>query len=130
MYQSYADAAYYKDVFGGDTIPADDLDKCLKTASRHIDSLTYNRIVGRGIMNLTEFQQNLIREVCCEMAEFEYENADMIQSVLQNYSINGVSMSFGNSWNVRTMSGVAVRADTYDKLSQTGLCTPVLRGRW
>lgn len=130
MYQPYADAAYYKDVFGGDTIPTDDLDKCLRTASRHIDSLTYNRIVGQGIMNLTEFQQDIIREVCCEMAEFEYENADMIQSVLQNYSINGVSMSFGNSWNVRTMSGVAVRADTYDKLSQTGLCTPVLRGRW
>lgn len=130
MYQPYADAAYYKDVFGGDTIPADDLDKCLKTASRHIDSLTYNRIVGQGIINLTEFQQDIIREVCCEMAEFEYENVDMIQSVLQNYSINGVSMSFGNSWNVRTMSGVAVRADTYDKLSQTGLCNSALKGRW
>lgn len=130
MYQPYADAAYYKEVFGGDIIPTDVLNKCLITASRHIDSLTYNRIVGQGIINLTEFQQGIIREVCCEMAEFEYENADMIQSVLQNYSINGVSMSFGNSWNVRTMSGVSVRADTYDKLSQTGLCTLVLRGRW
>lgn len=130
MYQPYADAAYYKDVFGGDMIPAGDLDKHLLTASRHIDSLTYNRIVSRGIANLSEFQQDIIREVCCEMADFEYENADMIQSVLQNYSINGVSMSFGNSWNVRTMSGVAVKADTYDKLSQTGLCAPVLRGRW
>lgn len=130
MYQSYADAAYYTDVFGGGTIPADDLEKCLHTASRHIDSLTYNRIVGRGIINLTEFQQDIVREVCCEMADFEYENADMIQSVLQNYSINGVSMSFGSSWNMRTMSGIAVRADTYDKLAQTGLCTPVLRGRW
>lgn len=130
MYQSYADAAYYKEVFGGDTIPTDDLDKQLQTASRHIDSLTYNRIVSRGIINLTEFQQDIVREVCCEMAEFEYENADMIQSVWQNYSINGVSMSFGKSWNVITMSGVAVRADTYDKLSQTGLCTSILRGRW
>lgn len=130
MYQPYADAAYYKDVFGGNTIPTDVLDKYLRTASRHIDSLTYNRIVGQGIVNLTEFQQELIREVCCEMAEFEYENADLIQSVLQNYAINGVSMSFGSSWNVRIMSGVAVRADTYDKLLQTGLCTPVLRGRW
>lgn len=130
MYQSYADAAYYTDVFGGTTIPADDLEKYLRTASRHIDSLTYNRMIGRGINDLKEFQQDLIREVCCEMAEFEYDNADLIQSVLQNYSINGVSMSFGSSWNVRIMSGVAVRADIYDKLSQTGLCNQVLRGRW
>lgn len=130
MYQPYADAAYYKDVYGGDTIPEEDIEKCLRTASRHIDSLTYNRIVGRGIENLTEFQQDIIREVCCEMADFEYENADMIQSVLQNYSINGVTMGFGSSWNLRTISGVAVRADTYDKLSQTGLCQLVLRGRW
>lgn len=130
MHQPYADAAYYKEVFGGNTIPADDLDKSLKTASRHIDSLTYNRIVGRGISSLTEFQQDIIKEVCCEMADFEYENADMIQSVLQNYSINGVSMTFGSSWNVKVQSGVAVRADTYDKLAQTGLCCTVLRGRW
>ena len=129
MYQPYADAAYYADVYGGDTIPEEDIEKCLRTASRHIDSLTYNRIVGRGIENLTEFQQDIIREVCCEMADFEYENADMIQSVLQNYSINGVTMGFGSSWNLRTISGVAVRADTYDKLSQTCLCQLVLRGR-
>lgn len=130
MYQPYADAAYYKDVFGGSMIPTDDISKCLRTASHHIDSLTYNRIVGRGIINLTEFQQDIVREVCCEMAEFEYDNADIIQSVLQSYSINGVSMSFGNSWNVKTISGIAIRANTYEKLSQTGLCCPVLRGRW
>lgn len=128
MYQPYADAAYYREVFGGDTIPADKVEKCLRTASRHIDSLTYNHIVGQGITNLTEFQQELVREVCCEMADFEFENEDIIQSVLQNYSINGVSMNFGSSWNVKTISGVAVRADTYDKLSQTGMCCPVLRG--
>lgn len=130
MYQPYVDAAYYKEVYGGGTIPEDDVEKCLRTASRHVDSLTYNRIVGRGIEALTGFQQDIIREVCCEMADFEYENADMIQSVLQNYSINGVTMGFGSSWNLRTISGVAVRADTYDKLSQTGLCQLALRGRW
>lgn len=130
MYQPYADAVYYKDMFGGDIIPENDIEKCLRTASRHIDSLTYNRIVGRGIINLTEYQQDIVKEVCCEMAEFEYDNADVIQSVLQSYSINGVSMSFGNSWNVKTISGIAIRADTYEKLSQTGLCCPVLRGRW
>ena len=129
-YEPYATPEYYRDTYKGSTVPADGLERALQQASRHIDSLTYNRIVGRGIENLTEFQQDIIREVCCEMADFEYENADMIQSVLQNYSINGVTMGFGSSWNLRTISGVAVRADTYDKLSQTGLCQLVLRGRW
>lgn len=128
MHQPYADAAYYTEVYGGSMIPADEIDKCLKRASRHMDSLTYNRIAGQGISSLTEFQQEIIRECCCEMAEFEFENADLIESALQNYSINGVSMNFGNSWNVKVISGVAVRADTYGKLSQTGLCSSILKG--
>lgn len=65
---------------------------------------------------------NTIREVCCELAEFEYDNADMINSVLQQYSINGVSMTFGSSWNMMVQNGIAIRRDTYEKLCQTGLC--------
>lgn len=129
MYLPYADNSYYSGAYGGELIEGE-ADKYLKAASRHIDALTYNRIAGRGFDRLTGFQQEIIREVCCEMAEFEYENADIIQSVLQSYSINGVSMSFGSSWNVKVAAGVAVKADTYAKLEQTGLCCPVLRGRW
>ncbi len=127
-YEPYADERYYSREAGGEIIE-DDVDKYLRTASRHIDSLTYNRIVGRGFSNLTQFQQDIIREVCCELAEFEYENEDLIQNVLQSYSINGVSMSFGNSWNVKVVSGVAIRSDIYEKLAQTGLCCASLGGR-
>lgn len=127
-YEPYADERYYSRAAGGEIIE-DDVDKYLRTASRHIDSLTYNRIVGRGFSNLTQFQQDIIREVCCELAEFEYENEDLIHNVLQSYSINGVSMSFGNSWNVRVISGVAIRSDIYEKLAQTGLCCASLGGR-
>ena len=127
-YEPYADERYYSREAGGEIIE-DDVDKYLRTASRHIDSLTYNRIVGRGFSNLTQFQQDIIREVCCELAEFEYENEDLIQNVLQSYSINGVSMSFGNSWNVKVISGVAIRSDIYEKLVQTGLCCASLGGR-
>lgn len=129
MRQIYADAAYYGDVYGGDTVPVESLGKSLQKASRHIDSLTYNRIIGRGFFCLSEFQQDIIREVCCEMADFEYENMDMLESVLQSYSINGVSMNFGASWNVKVISGVAVKADTYRKLQQTGLCCAIIRRR-
>jgi hypothetical protein len=121
-YIPYADAGYYAGEYGGKTISDDDLEKVLKQASRHIDALTYNRIVGRGISSLTDFQQDLIKECCCELADFEYENIDYIESVLKQYGINGVNMSFEASWNLKIQSGVAIKGSTYQKLSQTGLC--------
>lgn len=121
-YESYADEIYYKNVYGGDAIADEFLNKALKTASRHIDTLTYNRIAGRGIFSLTEFQQNIIRESVCRLADFESENADMIQSVLQQYAINGVSMTFGSSWNVQVQNGVAISRADYAFLCQSGLC--------
>ena len=99
----------------------------LRQASRHIDTLTYNRIVAQGFDNLTQFQQEIIRESTAKLAAFEHENADLISSVLASYSINGVSMQFGNSWNVYVQNGVAVRKDLYAFLCQTGLCCRLLR---
>ena len=99
----------------------------MRQASRHIDSLTYNRIVGQGFSNLTPFQQEIIQEVICLQADFEYENADEIDTILQGYSINGVSAQFGSSWNVFTEKGVAMRRDVYALLSQTGLCCRIAR---
>ena len=119
----YADIMYYTVEYHGRVMTGDDLEKALQTASMHIDSLTYNRIVGQGFSNLTVFQQETIRKVCCMQAEFEYENADLIDSVLKNYAINGVSMSFGESWNVTVQNGIAMRRDVYAMLCQTGLCT-------
>lgn len=55
-YKSYVTEDYYLDQHEGDTIPGDNLQKALKQASRHIDSLTYNRIVGQGFSNLTAYQ--------------------------------------------------------------------------
>lgn len=126
-FQPYVNAEYYKDNFLGTTIPDEKIEKALKMASRHIDVLTYNRIVGKGIYALTEYQKEVIREVCCELADFEYENTDLINSVLQNYSINGVSMSFGDSWNITVQGGIAIKRDIYERLCTTGLCSRVLR---
>ena len=89
-YESYADEIYYKNVYGGDVIADEFLNKALKTASR--------------------------------LADFESENADMIQSVLQQYAINGVSMTFGSSWNVQVQNGVAISRADYAFLCQSGLC--------
>lgn len=127
MYKPYADAAYYTDVYNGSLLSDADRERYLKQASRHIDSLTYNRIVGRGFSNLTAFQQDVIREVACQQADFEYENADEINTILSSYSLNGASVQFGSSWNVFTDKGVAMKRDVYALLSQTGLCCRLAR---
>ena len=126
-YKSYASESYYLDRYEGSVIPEDELKKTLTQASRHIDSLTYNRIVGRGFSALTDFQKDLIREVNCQQADFETENADEINTILQSYSINGVSAQFGSSWNVFTDKGVAMKRDVYAMLCQTGLCCRLAR---
>ncbi len=126
-YQSYASTEYYTDNYGGKVIPAEELEKKLKQASRHIDSLTYNRIVGQGFCRLTEFQQEIIQEVCCQQAEFEYENADELNAIFSSYSINGVSAQFGESWNIYKDKGVAIKRDVYALLEQTGLCCRLAR---
>ena len=115
-YEPYATPEYYLKEYGA-----------LIQASRHVDSLTFNRIVGRGFSALSSFQRDLIREVVCQQADFETENADEISTVLQGYSINGVSAQFGSSWNVVTDKGVAMRRDTYALLCQTGLCCQLVR---
>lgn len=127
MYKPYASESYYEGRYEGTLIPEDDQRKALIQASRHVDALTFNRIVGRGFSSLTEYQQEIIREVVCQQADFETENADMIASVLSSYSINNVSMQFGSAWNVFTDKGVAMRRDTYALLCQTGLCCRLAR---
>ena len=126
-YEPYATPEYYREAYGGSTIPEEELKKALRQASHHIDSLTYNRIVGRGFSNLTAFQQEVIREAVCQQADFEYENADEINTILSSYSLNGASVQFGSSWNVYTEKGVAIKRDVYAFLSQTGLCCRLAR---
>lgn len=126
-YESYATPEYYRNAYLGSIIPESEQAAALRQASRHIDSLTYNRIVGRGFSNLAAFQQDVILEVVCQQADFEHENADEINTILSSYSLNGASVQFGSSWNVYTDKGVAMKRDTYALLSQTGLCCRLAR---
>ena len=68
MYKPYASESYYEGKYEGTLIPEDDQKKALIQASRHVDALTFNRIVGRGFSNLTEYQQEIIKRLhrnCC-----------------------------------------------------------------
>ncbi len=121
----YVDKDYYINTYGG-KLPAEEVQRFVTSASEHIDSLTFNRIKGLGFNNLTLFQQEKIKRAICRLADFEYENEDLIQSVLASYSINGVSMSFGTSWNVIVQDGVALPRDIYSLIKQTGLARKVI----
>lgn len=124
-YTPYATEEDYLALFPEDE--SENLATALRTASRHVDALTFNRIVAVGFENLTHFQQEIVTEVACRQAHFELENADLIQSVLSSYAINGVSMQFGQSWDVEVESGVAMLRDVYALLEQTGLCCRLAR---
>lgn len=122
MYQPYVDSDYYFKFYGGQELNQGNIDKYLKKASRDIDVLTYNRIVKKGLKNLTNYQQEIIKEVCCEHTSFLCENEAMLKTYLSSYGINGVNMSFGNSWNIYIENGVAIDKSLYERLCSTGLC--------
>lgn len=118
---SYVDIEAYEGIILEDLTEEEKL-RYLTIASRHIDTLTFNRIRSIGFEQLTEFQRKIIQEVVCLQADFEYENRDIFELILSGYSINGVSMQFGNSWNVDVHKGIPIRKDVYQYLMQTGLC--------
>lgn len=124
----YADLKYYKDTYSGSLADAD-VEKALRQASRHIDTLTYNRIKGARFENLTDYQQEIIKECECLLADWETENEDYIKSVLTSYTLNGASMAFtGSSASATVVNGVAVSRDIYEHLQKCGLVCRVLRG--
>lgn len=119
---AYVDCDYYKDVYKGSALK-DALEKYLNKASRQIDALTFNRIKQVGFENLSEFQKTVIQEVNCELADFLFENEEMLTSYVTDYSLNGVSMKFGEGMNlVVSGNGVTIPRELLGYLEQSGLC--------
>lgn len=118
----YADAEYYKNIYGGNSVPEEELKKMLGKAGRQIDTLTFCRIRGKGFENLTPFQQEQVQYVNCLLADFLFENKEELETMLSSYRINGVSMDFGSGQNVKKVQGVILRTDIYAELEKTGLC--------
>lgn len=102
-------------------IPLSEVEARLRSACRDIDSLTFNRIVAAGFASLTVFQQDLIKEAVRLHADFCYDNAELLDSPLSAYSINGVSMSFDKS-KIVSVGGITTSSEAYSLLLQTGLC--------
>lgn len=115
----YVDFATYQSM--GGTLPESEITPRLVEASGMIDALTFNRIVALGWDRLTEFQREKVTAACVRQAEFLVENADAVQSALTEYSINGVTMKFGNAALYELRGGMPVENMAWSLLKQTGL---------
>ena len=128
-YEPYATAEEFAALLPEEDYPGDD---AMLEASRHVDSLTWNRIVHLGRDSLTEFQQEIITEVVCRLALWETENADGPDGLraLTRYDINGVEMGFSAGADIRVYTGreIPIPKTLWSLLQQTGLCVRSLAG--
>lgn len=124
---SYADYAFYTDTYGGTVITAEDAPKSLQKASETIDSLTYCRILEKGFEGLSGFQKGIIQRCACALAEWQTQNADILDNPYSSYSINGVSATWGKTSSVRQINGILIPNQIYSDLIKTGLCFPGVR---
>lgn len=118
----YADYAYYEQTYGG-TAAEEDITPKLQAASDAIDVLTFSRINAIGWEKFTKFQQDKILRACCIQADFLFENADAVESAMTHYSINGVTMEFGNASLYQVIDGTAISNAAYSLLKLTGLAS-------
>ena len=124
---AYADYSFYRD--NGGTAPEKDVLPMLEAASDAVDALTFDRIAAIGWDRLAERQRDLVMRACCAQADFLLENGDAVRSAMEHYSINGVTMKFGNAALYRIVGGVAVCNDAWKLLARTGLACLMARGR-
>lgn len=116
----YVDSNYYKEVYKGLSIDDEELEKRLKEASQKVDVLTFNRVRNLGFENCSDFEKEIIREVTCQIVDFYKENEDDLKTLLNEYSINGVTMKFGESNNnIVNVNGITILRSTYQLLNTT-----------
>lgn len=120
----YVNEEYYTDVFEGNVLPDEDIEKYLELAQEKIDSITYNRIVAIGFENLTEFQKDKISKAICYQAEYIFRNGynDEDNRDISSYSVLDISVSVDNSSSNKTKAQkINMSEKAYDYVHKTGL---------
>ena len=123
----YVDEGYYSDTFEDTKIPDDDIKRYLELAQEKIDSITYNRIVGIGFNNLTEFQREKISKAICYQAEYIFENGfnNENNGNIASYSVLDISVNVDA--NKRTQAQKLNMSEiAYDLIHKTGLDSGLL----
>ncbi|GAB6170081.1 hypothetical protein JCM1393_25410 [Clostridium carnis] len=114
---AYVDISYYKETFKGTILLDESIEKKLERASDQIDTLTYNRINGKGVNNLTEFQKDKIKKAICIHAEFTEQYGEYINMPLSGFSAGSTSVSF----NTNKVNGITTTQEVLNYIKQTGL---------
>ncbi len=110
----YVDEIFYKSFNG---LITEGLNNKLEKATDQINSLTYNRIVGIGFDNLTEFQKDKIKKAACLHADFMEQYGEYIDMPLSGFSAGSISVNF----NAQRVNGVTTTQEVLNYLKQTGL---------
>lgn len=114
---SYVDEEYYNNFSG---VITEKLTPKLEKASDQIDSLTYNRIVGIGFENLTEFQKDKIKKAVCMHADFVEHYGEYINMPFSGFSAGSISVTINGNV-VKNVNGITTTNDVDSLLKQTGL---------
>lgn len=125
----YSSIDYYRNTYNGTAIESDsDILRFLEDASLKIDILTYNRIRKLGIENCSEWEQEIIKKVECIIADFYFKNSSDLETIINTYSINGVSIKYGETnANITNVNGVTIPRFAYELLNMTRFTCLVMR---
>ena len=123
----YVSVAYYTETYHG-SIPNDKVESMLKEAQEKIDSITYNRIVGIGFDNLTEFQKEKVRDAICTQADYIYEHGynDENDADISSYNVLDISVNVDRNNKETSAKKAHMSERAYDLIKQTGLSCGVL----
>ena len=120
----YVSKEFYLETFKGE-IPEEDIEKNLKLAQNKINRITFNRIVGIGFDNLTEFQKEKVRESICYQADYIFKNGynNEDNSDISSYSVLDISVNVQSKDNSsKTKAELECMSEmAYDAIVQTGL---------
>lgn len=119
---AYVDEADYMRLMD-DSLPYDA--QRILQAEDEVNDLCFGRIAAIGFDRLTDFQRSRIKKAVCLHAAFLAQYADMLQSPLASYGINGVSMSFDSDKTV-TQGGVTTSHAVLAQLRQSGLAVRLI----
>ncbi len=116
------DLEYYFNVYKGTVLPNDDSAiKALNKAFRQINIICKNRLNDGTVDSYDEDTQNAVKNIICEQAEFNTENADIINAALERYTINGVTIEYATNQQIASINGVFINKTLFSELSIYGL---------
>jgi len=121
----YVTEEYYSNEFNGTTIPDEDVEKYLKLAQEKIDDITFNRIVGIGFENLTDFQKECVSKAICYQAEYIFENGTNSLSNVSSYSVLDISINVDSTKQTEAQKN-DMSEFAYMNIKKSGLASRVL----